>query len=361
LTLAIRWSHEAGEIARLWPHEPGGWQLAKNPGLLEQELADLRRGSWVVIDEVQRVPALLDVVHLLIESRRLRFALSGSSARKLRSGGSNLLAGRASVLHLYPFSVSELEKVPSLDRILRGGLLPMSVAQKDPTEYLSAYATTYLEQEIRAEALTRNLGGFARFLEVAARANGQVTNVSSLARDAQVARQTVQGYFDLLVDTLVGNWLLPWKLKRATKQIAHPKFFFFDTGVCRAMTGRAPYPLMPEETGALFETFLLHEVRAYLEYTKKRYEPHYWAAHDGVEVDLLVETAKGFVAVEMKSAPRWESRFGRGLARLREEMRLSRDQTLGVFTGPRSLLVDGVSVLTWQEFVSRLWDGDLLR
>ncbi len=143
-------------------------------------------------------------------------------------------------------------------------MLPGSFLSANPKKYLQTYAETYLKEEIREEELTRNFGNFARFLEIAARQNGQLTNTTSIARDAGVARQTVQGYFDILIDTLTGFWLEPWKLKRATKQVRHPKFYFFDSGVVRALSGRLPYPAMPEESGPLFECFIINEIRVYL-------------------------------------------------------------------------------------------------
>lgn len=331
-------------------------RLTKDPGLLRRELAQAKRGTWVAIDEIQKIPSLLDEVHALIEERGLKFILSGSSARKLRRGGANLLAGRARIIHLFPLVSAELGKRFSVTKALQHGLLPASIADDEPAGYLAAYAQTYLREEIFAEALTRNLGGFARFLEIAARQNGQITNASNVARDAQVARQTVQGYFEILSDTLVGFWLEAWKLKRATKQVAHPKFYFFDPGVARALSGRLAYPATPEEEGFLLETTLLHEIRSYLSYRGLRYPMHFWSSHDGVEVDVLIEDARGFVALEIKRATRWEPRFGLGLTRIQKEMK--RVRPLGVFQGPRPLMSGGIEVVPVQEFLRRLWDGE---
>ncbi|MBT3274833.1 MAG: DUF4143 domain-containing protein [Spirochaetales bacterium] len=261
---------------------------------------------------------------------------------------------------MFPFTSSEIEFDIDIERTLSYGMLPSVFNVEDPKDYLRSYVETYLQQEIKAEALTRNLGGFVRFLEIAARQNGQVTNVSNIARDAQVARQTVQGYFEILVDTLVGFWLPAWKLKRATKQIAHSKFYFFDPGVCRSMSNRAPYPLQPEEMGHLFETYILHEVRSYLHYTGKHYPIYFWSSPDGVEVDLFLETQKGYFAVEMKSGKLWYSRFNRGLKRIQEEYQLKTDQLLGIYYGEKDLTVDGITVLTIQNFLQRLWEDSLI-
>jgi predicted AAA+ superfamily ATPase len=197
------------------------------------------------------VPALLDEVHRLIESRRLRFVLSGSSARKRRRGGTNLLAGRAEIRRLYPLVSAEIGPGIDIDRMIEFGSLPLAVTGSDPKAFLRSYALTYLQEEIRAEALTRNLGGFARFLEVAARQNAQLTNAAGIARDVGVSRQSVQNWFEILGDTLLGSWLPAWKLKRATKQVSHPKFYLFDSGVARALSGRLPYPVTTEERGGL--------------------------------------------------------------------------------------------------------------
>lgn len=336
-------------------------RLAREPAALFREVEGLSAGDWVVIDEVQRVPELLNEVHRLIETRRLRFVLSGSSARKLRRGGANLLAGRAVVHHLFPLVSAERSFRVDFDDALRHGALPLAVTGDDPAAYLSAYAETYLQEEIRAEALTRSVGSFNRFLEIAARQNGQVTNVSSISRDAAVSRSTVQNYFEILIDTLIGTWLPAWKLKRSTKQVAHPKFYLFDCGVARALSGRIAYPPSPEERGALLETLLLGEVRAYLAYAGLRYPLHYWRTHDGVEVDLLCESGAGFVAVEMKASARWDARYNRGLNRLRDELGGGRVTCYGVYEGERPASWGSVRVLPAPEFLKRLWNGEVLR
>ena len=335
-------------------------RLAREPGALFREVETLSAGDWVVLDEVQRVPELLNEVHRLIETRGLRFVLSGSSARKLRRGGANLLAGRALVHHLFPLVAAERSFRVDVDAALRHGALPLAVTGEDPAAYLSAYAETYLQEEIRAEALTRNVGGFSRFLEIAARQNGQVTNAAAISRAAAVSRSTVQNYFEILIDTLIGAWLPAWKLKRSTKQAAHPKFYLFDCGVARALSGRIAYPPSPEERGALLETLLLGEVRAYLGYRELRYPLHYWRTHDGAEVDLLCETAAGFVAVEIKASARWERRYHRGLNRLRGELGAGRVTCYGVYEGARAAAWGGVQVLPVMEFLQRLWAGGVL-
>jgi len=251
-------------------------RLSRDPSLLYKETSHLSPGSWVIVDEIQKVPALLNEVHRIIEEKKLRFILSGSSALKLRESGVNLLAGRALTYHLFPLVSKEVDFELDLEKQISFGMLPASFLSVNPKKYMQAYSETYLKEEIREEALTRNFGNFARFLEIAARQNGQLTNTAAISRDAGVARQTVQGYFDILIDTLIGFWLDPFKLKRATKQVSHSKFFFFDPGVVRALSGRLPYPAAPEESGPLFECFILNEIRAYLHYTELDYPLYFW-------------------------------------------------------------------------------------
>ncbi|MFA5140362.1 MAG: AAA family ATPase [Elusimicrobiota bacterium] len=335
-------------------------RFARDPSLLYKEVSILPAGSWVVVDEVQKAPALLDEVHRLIEQRGLRFILSGSSARKLRRGGTNLLAGRALLTPFFPLVSQEVGfDLPDM-RQLRYGMLPKAFLSDRPQGYLRTYASTYLKEEIQAEALTRSIGAFSRFLEVASRQNGQITNVSNIARDAQVPRPTVACYFEILADTLIGSWLPAWKLKRATKQARHPKFYFFDPGIGRALSERLPYPPTEEESGVLLETWILNELRAYLSYSGLDYPIYYWSSPDRVEVDFFLETARGYLALEAKSAPAWRSAFGRGLQRLRSEMGGGSVRCLGVYGGARKADFNGITIMPWLDFLKELWSGGIV-
>ena len=335
-------------------------RLSRDPSLLYQETAHLSPGSWVIVDEIQKVPALLNEVHRIIEEKKIRFILSGSSSRKLKESGVNLLAGRALTYNLFPLVSKEVGFELDLNKQIHFGMLPSSFLAANPKKYLQAYTETYLKEEIREEALTRNFGNFARFLEIAARQNGQLTNTTAIARDAGVARQTVQGYFDILIDTLIGYWLEPWKLKRTTKQVSHSKFYFFDPGVVRALSGRLPYPATPEESGPLFECFIINEIRAYLHYTELDYPLYFWRSQSGVEVDILFETSKGYVAIELKNGVRWEKKFNRGMHRLSEELGRNKVSCFGVFMGDRQLMIDNVMVYPALDFLKRLWSGDIM-
>jgi len=335
-------------------------RLAADPGLLARETFHVPAGGWVAIDEIQKVPALLDEVHRLIETRRLRFVLSGSSARKLRRGGTNLLAGRADMRRLYPLVSAELGSSADIGRMIEYGSLPLAVTGSDPKAFLKSYALAYLQEEIRAEALTRNLGGFARFLEVAARQNAQVTNAAGIARDVGVSRQSVQNWFAILIDTLLGSWLPAWKLKRATKQVAHPKFYLFDSGVVRALSGRLPYPAAPEERGSLLETLVHNELSAYLEYSGLGYPLFFWRTPDGVEVDFLCETASGYTAIEVKAATGWRSAASRGPLRLATELGPKKVRCFGVYLGGREAFYEPCRVLPVADFLRRLWAGEIV-
>ncbi|HEX5050930.1 MAG TPA: DUF4143 domain-containing protein [Planctomycetota bacterium] len=335
-------------------------RLSREPGLFRAECEALDDGAWVVVDEVQRVPALLDEVQHLMMKKRQRFVLSGSSARKLKRSGANLLAGRAELRHMFPLVSAEIGDRRELDAVLAEGMLPLAVTRNRTSAFLRSYCEVYLREEVQAEALVRQIGPFHRFLEVAARMNGQTVNVTGIARDAGIARQTAQEFFQILVDTLLATWLPAWKLKRAVKQVAHAKLFLFDTGVVRQLAGTAHLHVHPEERGFLLETFLLHELRAFLHYSDLEYPIAYWKTHDGSEVDFVIDTKGGPVAIEVKSAARWDARFHQSLLQFRDLQPKAQVTLLGVYTGPRALVMDGVRVLPWREFLERLWQGSLL-
>ncbi|GJQ59219.1 MAG: ATPase [Candidatus Scalindua sp.] len=335
-------------------------RFSRQPSLLYDETIHLPPKTTVVIDEIQKVPDLLNEVHRIIEDRNLFFILSGSSARKLRRSSVNLLAGRAITFYLFPFVSKEVGFDFDLKKQITYGMLPLSFLSEKPMRFLKTYAETYLKEEIKGEALTRNIGNFARFLEVAARQNGQITNVSSISRDAMVARQTVQGYFEILIDTLTGFWLYPWKLKTSTKQVAHPKFYFFDSGVVRALSGRLAYPILHEELGPLFETFIINELRAYLHYNDNEYPLYYWRSHGGNEVDIFLEQANEFLAIEIKSVKVWERKYNRGLHRLREELGEGKVKCLGIFLGERVTKMDGIYIYPAMEFLRLLWKNQII-
>ena len=338
-------------------------RLLRNPGRFTQEVEALPARSWVVVDEVQRLPALLDEVQDLIARRgaRYRFALTGSSARKLKRGGANLLPGRVVNRRFFPLSAAELGRAFRLEEALRFGTLPAVCSEKRTAgriDLLEAYAENYLTQEIRQEALVKSLDSFTRFLEVAALVNAQIVNVAGIARDAAVARPTVQGYFDILVDTLIGTWLPAWRPRAKVKEVARPKFYFFDPGVVRALAGRLREPVGQEERGHLLETFVLHELRAWIDRSGCGGRLAYWRTPSRSEVDFVWTRGPRAVGIEVKAGARWRREDGASLVELVAAGKLRRG--FGVYAGGETLRVGRVLVLPIEAFLERLAAGGVL-
>lgn len=332
-------------------------QVLADPTLLRQEVeARNLRDCVVCIDEIQKAPELLDEIHLLIEERGIRFLLSGSSARKLKAAGTNLLGGRARTRSLHPFVWPELrEQNFTLDKVMERGLVPPHWLSASPDEDLSAYVDTYLTEEIAAEGLARNLPAFARFLQTAAASNAQMLNYSNVASDAQVPRQTVKDWFGILIDTLLGYELPAWKRSTKRKSIETAKFYFFDLGVVRALR-RLPPPV-PEssEYDAFFEHFIFMELRAWIDYHRPRTRLSYWRSTANHEVDFILDDE---VAIEVKAATRAQGKHLAGLRALREEGVLHR--FILVCRDERPLLIDGIEALPWRYFLDELWGGRIM-
>lgn len=326
-------------------------RLARNPRYLEETCVEPRP---VVIDEIQKMPSLLDEVHRLIEEKGLHFLLTGSSARKLRRGGVNLLGGRARIRRLHPFSASELGAEFRLDRALTHGLLPPVWFSDAPEEDLASYVSLYLEQEIAQEGATRNLPAFSRFLEVAALSSGEQINYQSIASDARVPRTTVQEYFAILKDTLLAREVPVWRRGRSRKTVETAKFYFFDTGVARRLQGRRFLAPGTPEYGHAFETWVLHELASFADTARPDAEIAYWRTRTGLEVDFVVA---GEVAIEAKTTREATARDLKGLRAIADEATF-RHRIL-VCDEPRERLADGIQILPWSLFVSRLWAGDL--
>jgi predicted AAA+ superfamily ATPase len=323
--------------------------LSRSPGRLREEHRPGDR--LIIIDEIQKLPSLLDEVHLMIESLGVHFLLTGSSARKLRSSGVNLLGGRARSRFLHPFVSDELGAEFDLLRALNNGLLPSIYFSDDPEDDLQAYAGDYLKEEIAAEGLTRNVPAFSRFLQVAALCNGRLINYSKISNDAQVARSTVQEYFSILRDTLIGYDLPCWKGSVKRKPLSTAKFYFFDPGVVRFLQNRGPVREGSPEYGEVFETFLFHELRAWTDY--RRAAPlAYWRSKSGYEVDFILDDR---IAIEVKATATASARDLKGLKALREDSAFQR--YLLVCHEQRRREVDGLTIMPWREFLSSLWGG----
>ena len=323
--------------------------LSQNPGRLAQELSPADR--IIVIDEIQRLPILLNEVHRLIEERGIRFLLTGSSARKLRRGGVNLLGGRARTKYLHPLTFRELGDRFDLGRAIERGLLPSIYFSDDPRADLRAYAGSYLQQEIVAEGATRNVPAFSRFLKVAALCNGTIINFTNVANDAQVPRTTVYEYFEILKDTLILDELPAWRQSLRRKPLASSKYYFFDIGIVSELQGRRFSPGTPE-FGEAFETYLMHELRSYIDYDSA--EPlSYWRTTSGFEVDFILGD---HTAIEVKAKQNVSAQELKSLRALVEEKKLKR--YLCVTLEPRTRKVDGITVLPYRKFLEGLWSGE---
>lgn len=322
--------------------------LSQRPSRLAEELG---RERLVVIDEIQRLPELLNEVHRLIEGRGVRFLLTGSSARKLRRGGVNLLGGRARTRRLHPLCARELGDRFDLATAIERGLLPSIYFSDDPAADLDAYTGTYLQQEIVAEAATRNAPAFSRFLHVAALANASVVNFTAVASDAQVARTTVHEYYEVLADTLLLHEVPAWRASKTRKPLTSSKYYFFDVGVVSALQGRLVKPGTPE-FGPAFETYLLHELVCHRDYAGGAAISH-WRSSSGYEVDFLLGD---HTAIEVKAKRNVAGHELRSLRAIGEEKPVRR--RLCVSLEPRARRIGDVSVLPYREFLEALWAGE---
>ena len=329
------------------------------PGLFGAELRTVAPESWVVVDEVQRIPGLLNEVHRAIEELRLRFALLGSSARKLKTAGTNLLAGRALWRTMYPFVPEELGDAFDLESTLQFGSIPLIVAAEDRAATLAAYVQLYLREEIRGEALVRNLPGFVRFLPIAALAHGQVVNVSSIARDAGTARSTVQGYLEILEDTLLAWRLAAFETRLRVRERKHPKLYWIDPGLVRAVKKQTGV-VSPEEAGPLFEGWIHTLLRAYGETGSLFDEIAYWAPAEAqsVEVDFLLQRGGEHLALEVKAGTRFAPPWLSGLRAIGDLPRLAR--RILVYPGTRELRTpEGIEVWPLGKLLTALAEGTL--
>ena len=328
--------------------------LLAGPQRLERRLPKDYEG-WVVIDEVQRIPELLNEVHRLIEARGLRFALTGSSARKLRSGGVNLLAGRALALRMHALTRAELGADWGLRQALDIGGLPLAVTSPDimgARAFLSSYVGTYLREEVQQEGLTRNLPGFTRFLEAASFSQAAPLNVSAVAADCGVARKVVEGWFDILEDLLLAVRIPVFTRRAQRSMTAHPKFFYFDAGVYRAIRPRGPLDSASEIDGAALETVLLAEVRALNDALELGYQVYFWRSRAGQEVDLVLYGERGLLAFEVKRSEQYRSEDTRGLRAFATDY--PEAILLLLYGGDRAFHDDGISVLPFERALTDL-------
>lgn len=321
-------------------------RLVRRPKRLSEEIANSVR--WVVIDEIQKLPSLLDEVHRLIEQRKIRFLLTGSSARKLKRGGANLLGGRAWEAQLFPLIESEIPDF-SLTRYFYRGGLPRIYLSDEPEEDLKAYVHLYLNEEVKAEALTRKIENFIRFLDVMALNNGQELLYQGISNDCGVPVRTVENYLSVLKDTLIGFELVPFLASTKRKAITRSKFYFFDVGVAGFLANRGVVKERSKSYGECFEHWLILETRARLSYRRKDLPLQYWRTKNGFEVDLVLGRE---AAVEFKSTDDARPDHLRGLRALSEEGKIRR--YILVSNDPIARTVDGIRLLHWRDYLREL-------
>ena len=317
--------------------------------LFYETLKLLKPHSWVVVDEIQRMPNLLNEVHRLIEEKKLKFALTGSSARKLRKTGVNLLAGRAHRHFMYPFTPKELVYDFNLDQALQYGTIPLIQSQKDKPSALGSYVQMYIKEEIKAEALVRNLSGFTRFIPVLALYHGQVLNVSSTARDTGVSRTTINGFIEILEDTLLLNKLSAYTPHLRVREKKHPKIYWIDPGIVRAAKKQTG-PLTIEEKGSLFEGFVYMCLKMKKEYENAFDEMSYWSSGTAknIEVDFLLQKGSELIAIEVKTTKKVKTEDLKGLKAIGELKGVKRK--ILVYLGTVKMKKEGIEIMPFSLF-----------
>ncbi len=327
-------------------------EYASKPSLLRERYLDHKK--LIVLDEIQKVPALLDEVHWLIENKGLSFLLTGSSARKLRRGHANLLGGRAWRRTMVPLSVMEVTGF-DLEKVMVSGLLPPHFLSKEPLQELRAYVADYLKEEIASEALVRNIPAFTEFLRVAAISSSELINYVNIAREAGVSHKVVRNYFDILEDTYLGFRIQPWKKSKNRRMILTEKFYLFDVGVANYLARRQPR-IGSAEFGKAFEHYCLMEIRAYQSYRNPDMPIHFWRTSTGQEVDFILGDKE--LAVEIKAGKVHEGDISSLLA-LQSDGPTKKSVIVSLDAQPRQIH-KSIEVLPWNLFIERLWAGDYL-
>jgi predicted AAA+ superfamily ATPase len=307
----------------------------------------------VIVDEIQKVPELLDVVHVLMEEKpELQFILTGSSARKIKQKGVDLLGGRAIVRSLHPFMASELKDKFNLEISLKKGLIPLIFSAKDPEDTQNAYITLYLKEEIQMEGLVRNIGNFARFLEAISFSHGSILNVSNVARECEVERKTVEGYIDVLYDLMVAYSLPVFTKKAKRAVIQHPKFFFFDTGVFKTLRPSGPLDRPGEIEGPALEGLVAQHIRAWIDYSQSSCRLYYWRTKAGTEIDFIVYGKEGFWAIEVKNTRNIRKNDLRPLKTFHQDFP---DCTpMFVYRGDEKMLIDDILCVPCETFLKSI-------
>ena len=332
----------------------------RNPALLRERLApqtDRALALPVVLDEVQKVPGVLDEVHWLVENRGLSFILCGSSARKLKRGRANLLGGRAWRYEMFPFVYPELERADLL-QILNRGLVPSHYLQQNYRRSLRAYVQDYLKEEVFSEGLVRNISAFSRFFEAMGYSHGELINYANIGRDCGVDSKSVKEYFQILVDTLLGSYVSPFKARKGRRVIGRaPKFYLFDVGVAGQLSGRRVTEERGEQFGRALEHYIFMELSAHRSYRELHYEIDFWRTKTGLEVDFIL--GGGEVAVEVKGTSRVDNNDLKPIRAFIEEHRPR--LAIVVSNEKRERKAGEVTVLPWRVFLERLWGGEIIK
>lgn len=340
-------------------------EFSRDPERLSALAGKLPAGSWIVIDEIQKLPPLLDEVHRLIEGKKWKFALCGSSARKLRRGGVNLLGGRAVNRSMGPLCSAELGDRFKPEQALQWGMLPSVVdSPSEAADLLDAYVNTYLKEEIKEEGLIRSLPPFLRFLQIAGMMNGQVVNALNISREAAAPRATVDTYFSILEETLLGHFLPPYRTGLKVREKAHKKFYWFDAGVARAAAGLLRDPADRIWLGYSLETLIFHELRTYNQVSGKNRPICFYPVGNTEEVDFLIETQKArpgsparAVCIEIKLSEKWDRGWEKPMRHLAANPKIKVERCIGVYLGTRTYAFEGVDVLPVREFLGALHKG----
>ena len=330
-------------------------RLSKKPELLREIILANRNVSLVIIDEIQRLPDLLNEVHWLISNHNIRFILSGSSPRKILRGGFNLLGGRALRYELYPLISVE---IPDFDliRALNHGLLPRHYDSANPRKLLSSYIGSYLQDEIVAEARIRNVQAFSRFLEIAALTNGEMVNYTNIASDCGISAKTIKEYFQILEDTLIGRYLPSFQKRPKRRVITAPKFYMFDIGITNYLLNRTKIEKGTELFGKAFEHFIYQEIYAHSRYSDVNYPMYYWRTASQIEIDFVLGDHE--VAIEVKATDQATVRHLKGLKAFAEEYDVKK--LILVSNDPLPRLVDDIEILPWKVFLERLWKDEII-
>ncbi|MBL4682580.1 MAG: ATP-binding protein [Pseudomonadales bacterium] len=333
-------------------------RYTQHPERLREELLAIPHQKAVIIDEIQKVPQLLDEVHWLIENKQIHFALCGSSARKVKSGHANLLGGRAIRYELYGLVSAEIGAQFDLDRLLNNGYIPNHYDKKNARRHIQAYISDYLKEEIAAEGLVRNLPAFADFLDIVALTDGELVNYANIARDCGVANNTVKEYFQILQDTLLGCWLPAYRKRPKRRVSKMPKFYFNDIGVVNLLAKRHTLEQGSELYGKAFENWIFHELKCHSQYSELFYQLSYWRLSSGLEVDFIINDMD--IAIEAKASKRIKNIHLKGLREVIKDQPTIKQRVIVCLEDKERLTEDGIRILPAHQFCKRLWNNELI-